>query len=343
MILKRRMLLLGAGGALAAFLLYVWRVQAALLLRLVLGGGALAYLFYPLSQWFEKKFRLNRTGSILCAFGAALGTLTVSAVLFVPPLLEQMRELIASLPAFVESLRVQMRAVNTLLSERGLNRLTVPELDWDRILASLPPLLGGGASLAGSVAARFTEWALVFMLSYYFLRDRERVLLHLELLVPSALRKMALTMASAVHREIGTFLRGQMLISLMVGLLSGAALALAGVKSFLALGMIGGLFNMIPYFGPILGAVPSILIALAQGPLTALFAGIGLFVVQQLDGLIISPRIMGALTGLHPGIVLLSITLGSSFAGVAGMLLAIPATLAVRAIVRVWMMRESII
>ena len=118
---------------------------------------------------------------------------------------------------------------------------------------------------------------------------------------------------------------------------------IVGVRSFLALGLITGIFNMIPYFGPILGAIPAVLTALTQSPLTALFTAAALLAVQQLDSIFISPHIMGALTGLHPGTVLLAITLGSSLAGISGMLLAIPSALAIRAVFRVLAVQKAAI
>ncbi len=325
----------------AALLLYLGRAQAALLLRLLLGGAVIAYLFLPVSRWLQERLRLNRVWSILLSFLSAAALLALVVCLFLPPLINQMRELLASLPSFAESARRQLRSLNDLLAERGLSRLSVPEVNWERVLPNIPPLLGGTASFAGSLVSRFTEWTLSFLLAYYFLRDRERLLLHLELAVPAALRRTALKMAHTVHDEIGTFLRGQMLISLIVAALSAVGLMLCGVHSFLALGLIIGIFNMIPYFGPLLGAVPAVLMALTQGVGTALLAALALFTVQQLDGILISPRIMGAMTGLHPGVVLLAITLGSSLWGVTGMLLAIPLALTVRAVSRVLMARKT--
>lgn len=325
----------------AAILLYLGRAQAALLLRLLLGGAVIAYLFHPVSRWFAERLHTSRVWSILLSFLSAAALLALVICLFLPPLIDQMRELLASLPSFAESIRRQLRSVSDLLAERGLSRLNIPEVNWERVLPNIPPLLGGTASFAGSLVSRFTEWTLSFLLAYYFLRDRERLLLHLELAVPSALRSRALRMAHTVNYEIGTFLRGQMLISLIVAALSAVGLMLAGVHSFLALGLIIGIFNMIPYFGPLLGAVPAILMALTQGVGTALLAALALFTVQQLDGILISPRIMGAMTGLHPGGVLLAITLGSSLWGVTGMLLAIPMTLTIRAVSRVWLSREA--
>lgn len=326
----------------SALLLHLWRAQAALLLRLLTGGAVIAYLFLPLTRWFGRTLHTGRVGSILLSFLSAAAVLTLVLFLFLPPLLSQMRELVASLPSFAESASRQLTALNLTLSQRGFGSLTLPEIDWNRILPSLSPLLGGTASIAGSILSRFTEWALSFFLAYYFLRDRERLMLHLELLVPASFRRTSIRMVASVHHEIGAFLRGQLLISLIVGILSAAALMLAGVRSFLALGLIVGLFNMIPYFGPLLGAIPAVLMALTQGIGTALLAAAALFAVQQLDSMFISPRIMGAMTGLHPGVVLLAITLGSSLGGVGGMLLAIPAVLAIRAVYRVRNTQEAV-
>ncbi len=339
--LSRRVPLIALGAAACALLLYIARAQVYLLMRLLLLGTVTAYLFFPLSQWLSKKFYIKRVWSIIGSFVLAASVIILICVLFLPPLLGQMRELIGMMPALAENARAQLRSVNARLVEKGLSRLSLPEINWESVFSSLPPLLGGTASFAGSLVSRFTEWTLAFILGYYFLRDRERLLLHLELMIPSAFRRTAMRMASAVHQEISTFLRGQLLISLIVAALSAVGLMLVGVRSFLALGLIVGIFNMIPYFGPLLGAIPAVIMALTQSLSTALFAALALFAVQQIDSMIISPRVMGALTGLHPGSVLLAITLGSSFAGVLGMLLAIPVTLAIRAVSRVWLARSS--
>lgn len=326
----------------AALFLFLFRAQLALLFRLLAGGAVIAYLFYPLSERLARSLNISRVCSILLSFLLAAALLILIIFLFLPPLISQMRELIGSLPSFAASVRGQLNSINQLLAERGFGQLAIPEVSWERILPSIPPLLGGTASIAGSLVSFFTEWTLSLLLAYYFLRDRERLTLHLELIIPSAHRRTAIRLASAVNQEISAFLRGQLLISLIIAALSAAGLMLSGVHSFLALGLIIGVFNMIPYFGPLLGAIPAVLMALTQGVGTALLAALALFTVQQLDAMIISPRIMGALTGLHPGTVLLAITMGSSLSGVAGMLLAIPFALCIRSAVRVLQTRRSL-
>lgn len=333
---SRRILISCLLALLLAAALWIGRVQAGLLLRLLAGGAAISYLFHPLSCWLSRRLRLSRSASIILAFAAAGGVMTLFGSLLLPPLVQQMRELITAAPSFADSIKSRMQAMGSRLTKHGFSLPALSAFNWEGVFSSLPPLLGGTASIASTLISRITEGTLCFLLAYYFLRDRERMALHMELLIPCAFRRTALRMAAAVHREIGAFLRGQAVISLIVAAMSALALLISGVHAFLALGLIVGIFNMIPYFGPILGAIPAVLMALTQSPGHALAAGLSLLAVQQLDSLFISPRVMGALTGLHPAAVLLAITLGSSFSGIAGMLLAIPFLLTVRAVSRVW-------
>ena len=171
--------------------------------------------------------------------------------------------------------------------------------------------------------------------------DRRQLLLRLELLIPLRLRGMAVRMGAAAQREVRVYLRAQATVSLAVGALSAFGLWLAGVRSALALGLLTGIFNLIPYLGPVLGAVPTMIAALTSGWQTALFAAIVLIIVQQLDGMLISPRVMGTLTGLSPAAVLVAVFAGGCALGVAGMLLALPVLMVIRTCVRVFVQREA--
>ena len=179
------------------------------------------------------------------------------------------------------------------------------------------------------------------VLGVFLLIDRRRLLLRLELLIPLRLRGMAVRMGAAAQREVRLYLRAQATVSLAVGALSAFGLWLAGVRSALALGLLTGIFNLIPYLGPVLGAVPTMIAALTSGWQTALFAAIVLIIVQQLDGMLISPRVMGTLTGLSPAVVLVAVFAGGCALGVAGMLLALPVLMIIRTCVRVFVQRET--
>ena len=181
----------------------------------------------------------------------------------------------------------------------------------------------------------------MFVLGYFFLCDHDRLLIRMELLVPRAVRPTAVRMGNAVCRELRLYLRGQGLIALAVGALAAVGLALIGLRSALVLGVIVGVLNMIPYFGPVLGGIPAVLAALGGGWKKAALTVFVLWAVQQADGMVISPRILGGVTGLSPAAVLIAIFVGSHVCGILGMLLALPVLMTFRTAYRIFVQRHE--
>ena len=327
---RRRSLALALAGALA---IWRWRAQVVLLLRLALGGGAIAFLISPACLFLSKRLRLNRSAAVLVSYLAILAVAAGLAALLLPPLAAQAVELLEALPRLIDDMASRFRTLEARLAEHGL---AMPELALPEGMAAGLPLLDGTAAFGRSLLSAAGEGALMLTLAFYFIRDREKLALQLEMLTPAGCRRGALRLAAALRQEIGAYLRGQAMISLIVAALSALLLMLCGVKAFLALGAIVGLFNLIPYFGPLLGGVPAVLMALPGGARTVLMTVVALALVQQADNMIISPRVMSAATGLHPVLVLAAITVGGSLSGVGGMLFSVPALLAARSIARNW-------
>ena len=129
-----------------------------------------------------------------------------------------------------------------------------------------------------------------------------------------------------VDNVVSKFIRGQLLDAVIVGILCSLGLWAIGLDFPVLIGMTAGISNVIPYFGPIIGSIPAVIVGLLSGsPIKALFAVLVLLLVQQLDGAIISPKVVGESVGLHPVFVILSITIGGAYFGLIGMLLAVPA------------------
>lgn len=197
-------------------------------------------------------------------------------------------------------------------------------------------LAAGAVNAAGHLADGASRFSMMLVLGYFFLRDRERLLLRLELMAPLSVRAAAVRAGRAVLRELRLYLQGQLMIAGAVAALAAAGLWLIGVRSALVLGGTVGLLNMVPYFGPFIGGIPATLIALGDGlDRAALCAGV-LILVQQADAAILSPRVMGSLSGFSPAAVLLIIYAGGSLAGIAGMFAALPLTMAFRTAFRIF-------
>ena len=329
------MLAIAAGAALAVLFWPVLRAVAAL----VAGAAALAFLLAPLCRRLE-----GALGAGLAASACLLGLLILLAALLwllAPALIRQAADLISALPTALQALRALGEKLSAWLREVGLENARMPQLDMGGLGDGVLRFAAGTVSFAGGVANAVSQISMAAVLSAFLLIDRKNLLLRLELCVPLRLRATAVRMGAAAGREVRLYLRAQAMVSLAVGALSALGLWLAGVRSALALGLLVGLFNLIPYFGPVLGAVPALAAALTSGWQTAVFAAIVLVVVQQLDGLLISPRVMGALTGLGPAAVLVGVFAGGCALGVPGMLLALPAMMVFRTCVRVFVQRDE--
>ena len=329
------MLAIAAGAALAVLSWPVLRAVAAL----VAGAAALAFLLAPLCRRLE-----GALGAGLAASACLLGLLILLAALLwllAPALIRQAADLISALPAALQALRALGEKLSAWLREVGLENARIPQLDMGGLGDGVLRFAAGTVSFAGGVANAVSQISMAAVLSAFLLIDRKNLLLRLELCVPLRLRATAVRMGAAAGREVRLYLRAQAMVSLAVGALSALGLWLAGVRSALALGLLVGLFNLIPYFGPVLGAVPALAAALTSGWQTAAFAAVVLVIVQQLDGLLISPRVMGALTGLGPAAVLVGVFAGGCALGVPGMLLALPAMMVFRTCVRVFVQRDE--
>ena len=334
--LRRRMLRIGLPAALIALAALFMRRLLGEALALILGAAAVAFLLEPLTRVYER--RLARPRAALAAMGTVLGSLAAAIWLLLPSLIQEATLLARQLPESLKQVQSALASASAWLEAQlpGV-RLPKPQLDS----AMLSSLAGGTLSVAGGVADFSCLVSLMFVLGYFFLCDRDRLLIRMELLVPRAVRPTAVRMGNAVCRELRLYLRGQGLIALAVGALAAVGLALIGLRSALVLGVIVGVLNMIPYFGPVLGGIPAVLAALGGGWKKAALTVFVLWAVQQADGMVISPRILGGVTGLSPAAVLIAIFVGSHVCGILGMLLALPVLMTFRTAYRIFVQRHE--
>ena len=334
--LRRRMLRIGLPAALIALAALFMRRLLGEALALILGAAAVAFLLEPLSSVYER--RLARPRAALAAMGTVLGALAAVIWLLLPSLIQEATLLARQLPESLKQVQSALASASAWL-EAQLPGVRLPEPQLDS--AMLSSLAGGTLSVAGGVADFSCLVSLMFVLGYFFLCDRDRLLIRMELLVPRAVRPTAVRMGNAVCRELRLYLRGQGLIALAVGALAAVGLALIGLRSALVLGVIVGVLNMIPYFGPVLGGIPAVLAALGGGWKKAALTVFVLWAVQQADGMVISPRILGGVTGLSPAAVLIAIFVGSHVCGILGMLLALPVLMTFRTAYRIFVQRHE--
>jgi predicted PurR-regulated permease PerM len=162
------------------------------------------------------------------------------------------------------------------------------------------------------------------VLSLYLVLDAGRIRAGILALVPAGRREQARYVEDTVVRIAGGYLRGQLLMALSIGVLAGGGAALFGLRYPVVIGVLAGVFELIPMFGPVLGAIPALLLALEHPFPTVLWVALYFVAIQQLESNVLGPRITGHAVGLHPIGALLALLGGFELAGVLGGLFAVP-------------------
>ncbi|NLG50787.1 MAG: AI-2E family transporter, partial [Chloroflexi bacterium] len=176
---------------------------------------------------------------------------------------------------------------------------------------------------------------------FYVLNDADKVRRGFYDLIPEAAREDVRCIISIIDGLLSSYVRGQLLLALLVGLMATIALLILGVDLALLLGTFAGIFEMIPILGPYLGAIPAILMALLNRPITAFWVAVTFFAIQQFENVFLVPRISGNAVRFHPALVMIVLVVGSEVAGLWGMLLALPLAAILRDVFRYLYLRTT--
>lgn len=188
---------------------------------------------------------------------------------------------------------------------------------------------GNFASWLSDLGGNLISLFLGVVIAFYLLKDQEFFLKlwddFLDVVLPRKAESMLMHTLIDIHKIVSRFFRGQLLVGLIVGILSSIGLFLIGVDFAIFIGLFAGIANIIPYFGIVLGMVPAVIVSLLDGSIAqAGLSVIVLFIIQQIEGTFIAPKIVGDSVGLHPVFVLLAVIIGGKYFGIIGMLLAVP-------------------
>lgn len=195
--------------------------------------------------------------------------------------------------------------------------------------------------MASKVVELLINLLLGIVASIYLLKDKEFFLLmlnkFLSIVLPQKIHGIMNEIFEEIHYVTTTFLKGALIDSIIISLISSTILFIINIKYAAIIGIIAGLLNVIPYFGPFFSMIPAFFVTFSnQGVIKAFMAVISLFLVQQLDSNYIYPKIVGTTTGLHPLFVLLSVSVMGYFFGILGMLLAVPIAGILQVIIKKW-------
>jgi predicted PurR-regulated permease PerM len=297
----------------------------------------LAYILIPIADFLSTHLRLKRALAVLIIYLVLIAILVTLPALFIPPLIAQIENFIEGLPELIQDIGE--------FSERPLifrdYTLDVPDI-YQQVSDSLEGIL---TSLATQTISILTDVAsaviwLVFILvaSFYLVKDAAVVKRWVDEVIPPQYRDDVRQLQFRIASSWNAFLRGQLILMVVMGVIVGMTMALIGLPNAWLIGLLFGLLEFIPNLGPTIASVPAVLIAYFQGStvlnisngwFTILVIGVN-FVLQQLENNYLVPRIMGQSLNLHPVVVLTAAIVGAHVAGVLGILLAAPTVATLR-------------
>ena len=352
---RQHLLVVSAAGILT--LVWLLSTTGFLLAPFVL-SLVLAYVLHPLVDRMERRGVSRTAATMLLALPLVLG-IAAAMLLGIPALSAQVAELIAGAPELVGTATMRLEEWHRQLRARDLPwvdesavldrmRSVQPEavMAWlqQRQEAIARGVWTGILGVGRGVSAVLSLLGYVFLtpiLTFYLLRDWQSLEARLAELVPPQYRTRVLGFAVEYDLLLARYLRGQLLAAALVGTLTWLGFLIAGFPYALLLGVITGVFNVIPYMGLVASLIPAVIIALfSPDPGTAfLKIAIVFAAVQALDGTVIGPRIVGEAVGLHPVWVLLALAVSGYFFGFLGLLIAVPLAVLAKLLLRMGLAR----
>ncbi|GEB76782.1 AI-2E family transporter [Sporolactobacillus inulinus] len=290
------------------------------------------FLFFLISPFVDllQRMKVPRTLGILIIYIILTGLVALLVLIVGPPLTDQIKSLFGQLPDYISSWR---NSIEHLANTQGFKWLVHQDYySIDKIQQNLEQLLKDFSNNAGSGLSTFfnvlvnvtlTVVTVPFIL-FYMLKDGNRLPHAVTRFFPHKYHDEVNHILSDLNDTLSSYIHGLIIVASFVGVTSSIGFSIIGLPYSLLLGLVVGVTNIIPYLGPILGATPAIVIALMDSPAKALLVLAVIVIVQQLDGHLISPLVMGKRLNTHPLTIIVLLLVSGKWIGPIGMILAVP-------------------
>lgn len=299
------------------------------------GGIVIAYVLDPMVKFFHTKLfrekKKTRGFAILLAYLVAILLLVLLAWLVIPQIVDSIAMLFTNFPSYIQSIQdmlgmaqerfgVDLSSATKVLDD---SEAMVKEI-YSMASAAMPQIVASIGSVASNFVAIFTSIAA----SIYMLADKEHLLHQLRTLahafLPEKAAENTLRICHYANVNFTGFFVGKIIDSAIIGVITFVAMAILRLDFALLISVFIGITNIIPVFGPFIGAIPSIFILLLVDPIQAVIFGVLILVIQQVDGNFIGPKILGSSIGISALWILFSIVVGGDLFGLVGMVVGVP-------------------
>ncbi|WP_432741816.1 AI-2E family transporter [Methylobacter sp. G7] len=294
-------------------------------------AAMLAYLGDPLTDKLET-YRLSRTKAVLVVFSAMTLVFVLVLLLLVPLLEYQIERFLSNLPAYVSWLNETVipwtqRRFHLGIKPVNLNQIiNLVKNHWEQAGGIAAALMSSVSHSGGVLAEWVMNLLLIPVVTFYLLRDWDSLIVKMHDLLPRRIAPITAKLAGEVDTVLSAFVRGQFYVMLALGCIYSIGLWMTGLDLALLIGMLAGLVSFVPYLGSIVGIVIAGIAALVQfHELIQLVPVAIVFIIgQSLEGMLLTPMLVGDKIGLHPVAVMFAVLAGGQLFGFLGVLLALP-------------------
>jgi predicted PurR-regulated permease PerM len=333
------------------------------LIKPLIIGIIIAYLLYPITKGIEnfleknKLHRIHKASArrilaIICAYLLIIGIFLglISGIYYMIGGQISNNTTISNMTQHISSY-ISNNSFSTTSIKETLDKVNSPFINGVEpyIINGITYMqqyvkdnIGNMTSYAMSIGTSVATFIIAVVISIYLLKDSEYFFslwnkFYYLIFRNSTVGSKTTYVFKVIHESFAKYIKGQLLEAFFVGVLSAIALSIAGIDYAFVIGIIAGISNMIPYVGPIVGTVLAAVMGLLSGtPIKILYAIIAMIIVQQFDGHILAPKIVGDSVGLHAVFIILAILIGGNVGGLLGMLIAVPITASCKVLINNW-------
>ncbi len=276
---------------------------------------------------FLQKSKLPRSVSVFLVYVLLLILIGTIISFLIPALVTQFNEFIKALPGYLDRLGEFLTGLKIFGETHGII------VDQQQIFENISQSIGQSSSGIFSTTVGIFSGAIslvaILTMAFYMSVREDGMENFFRTITPKKYQKQTIFLAEKIKSKIGLWMAGQLLLAIIIFILDYLFLLFLGIPYALILAIIGGVLEVIPYFGPIISAIIGTTIALFVSPLKGLFVLLGYIIIQQMENNILVPQIMKKAVGLNPLVVILSLLIGMKLAGTVGAVLAVPVATAI--------------
>lgn len=302
-------------------LIYLFNDSIKGITNIVIISFILSYTLGPIRDVFQSSFKVNKRVASILVISIIMGIFVTCIIVIVPALFNEISNIaniFDNIGSFLEKVteRFNLNDIpaasviyNDIVEKGNFIWIKFSENAVDNLMI---------------ISNNIISFAIVPILIYYFLCDGNDIYNKILLVLPTEKRGITKKILTDIDRVLTRYIASQLLLSGLIGGLTFILLLIFKVKFPLWISILNAILNIIPYFGPVFGAIPAVIVALLDSPIKALWISLGMLAIQQIEGNILSPKITGDSTDMHPIVIIILLLIGDQIGGFIGMILVVP-------------------